>query len=90
MFMKPNAVGATCYNKAYMFQQPAQLWVVNPEGVGTLMGYGIGDIIEVVSPVLETLQCRHVEVDFVVLADGSKLLKPHVWPDVKHVCLNQS
>lgn len=87
MFSKPNAVSdnTKCWNAPYMFQAPAKLMVVGPDGGdAVLIGYGIGDIIEIVSPCVETLQCRNGEVDFVTLSDGSKILKPDgAWPDIK-------
>jgi hypothetical protein len=92
MFIKPNAVSEVpeYWNMPVMFQAPAQLLVIGPDGgEPVVVGYGIGDIIKIVTPRVETLECRREEVDFVTLSDGSKILKPDgKWPDIKRCGTN--
>ena len=76
MFMKPNAAPGTRYWHApYMFQKPCKLLLEYPDGSRVVMGYGIGDVIKVVSPAVQTLQASHEEVEFIELHDGAKAFK---------------
>ena len=76
MFMKPNAAPGTRYwNAPYMFQKPCKLLLEHPDGSRVVMGYGVGDVIKVVSPAVQTLQACHEELEFLELPDGSKAFK---------------
>lgn len=58
----------------YMFLETARLTAISPDGVEVLMGYGIGDIIEVIEP-RTTFLIAGMELDEITLKDGTLLKK---------------
>lgn len=80
---KPGIEGTTLYPQKYVFLEPARLWVVHPlEDDMQLMGYGIGETIEVLEPSVQLLIASHEEKEFLELADGSIAYKCGEWPTV--------
>lgn len=59
----------------YMFLTPERLTVIKPDGEKVDMGYGIGDIIEVIEPSFQYCIMGE-ETDCVPLKGGSVLLRP--------------
>lgn len=81
---KAGVPGTTMHPAKYVFLEPARLWVVHPDDDDMqLIGYGIGEIIEVMEPAVQYLVAIHDEKEFLELADGSIAYKHgNDWPTV--------
>lgn len=60
----------------YQFVTPLHLNVKRLDGLTILTGFGIGDIIEVLEPSMQSLACNWEPWIAIPLADGSILLDP--------------
>lgn len=62
------------YAAQYQFQSPCRLTVRATDGTVSMIGYGIGDVVEVMDPRVETLSTRRVPLKEIPLTDGSVIL----------------
>jgi hypothetical protein len=68
---KRGVPGTTMYAQRYVFLEPSRLWIVYPEDLRVeLVGYGIGDTIDVMEPEIQDLGCSYEEKDFLELEGG--------------------
>lgn len=59
----------------YRFKQPAMVTIRDVDGAMILVGYGIGDDIQIMEPDLQNLACRHEKYVEIPLVDGSHIVK---------------
>ena len=59
----------------YQFIQPAQCVVETISGVRTVVGYGIGDIVEVMEPVCQYAIAGHKLLTKIPLSDGTYIVE---------------
>lgn len=74
--MKPNAASENTKIVAvpYRVLTPVRMTLAMPDGSHVIMGYGIGDIIEVMEPAIQYANCRHEELKEIPLSDGSFII----------------
>lgn len=63
---------------SYSFLAPARLRIRDASGVETLVGYGIGEKIQVLEPDIQLLVCSHEEHDEIPLTNGVFIIE---WPE---------
>ena len=59
----------------YRFLEPIKAKVRHPDGTVILIGYGIGDKIEVLEPDVQLLLALHEKLTEIPLADGSFIIE---------------
>lgn len=59
----------------YQFLEPTRMRVRQKDGTTILMGYGIGELIEVLEPQVQYLIVNHEILDTIPLADGSTIVE---------------
>ena len=62
----------------YSFLKPARLRIRNEAGAESLVGYGVGEHIEVLAPAVQYLVCSYEKKKEIALADGSFVIE---WPE---------
>lgn len=63
----------------YELLEPAEMLVERPDGLQVLMGYGIGEKLQVIEPQIQNLVYTTEQKDYVLLADGTKIIR---WPRI--------
>jgi hypothetical protein len=58
----------------YSFLKPQMVRTISPSGLNVLMGYGIGDIIEVMEPNIQYLIVPREKLEKIELTDGTVIL----------------
>lgn len=79
MFVKQSyPEGTSWIPHTYSFLKPARIKIRRPDGLEVLMGYGIGEQIDVLQPSCTYLVCSYEPVDEVPLPDGGAIIE---WPN---------
>ena len=68
----------------YQLLEPVRLRVRRPDGRVDLMGYGIGEVLEVLEPELQYAVVCHRRREEIALADGSWIVDPPTSIDVRY------
>ena len=75
MYKKPAPPNATMVPTPYEFCEPVKLKIRKPDGTEILMGYGIGEKIEVLEPHMQFCIPSHEKWKEIPLADGSFVIE---------------
>lgn len=78
IMIRPAPPGAKLVPTPYSFLKPARLRIRDVDGVETLVGYGIGERIEVLEPGVQFLITSHEAHKEIPLADGGFIVE---WPE---------
>lgn len=77
----PHPPGTKFSPVIYTFLNPCRMKIRKLNGTEILMGYGIGDTIEVMEPIIQYLVCSHKKLKEIPMSDGSAVIEfPNVIP----------
>lgn len=80
IYRTPCPEGTPLIPVAYSFLEPCKVKVRNPDGTVQLIGFGIGDQVQVLEPAMTFLVCSNDRLKEIPLANGSFIVE---FPEIK-------
>jgi hypothetical protein len=86
MLMHPeHPPDATYVPVTYQFLEPVRLRIQRPDGRVDLMGFGIGETIDVMEPAIQYCIPPRRRKESVALSDGSHIIEPPMSIDARRI-----